>query len=113
MSIFTTRRSSAVATDMSEVVIAFNDIKQLELTSSTTGKVSLLRKFLAAHPFFKKVVIYALDSRLVFNVKKFPKELSQPSGTIGELFKHLDYLASRDGASNADKAKLFSLASDY
>ena len=111
MSIFTTRRSSTVAINMSEVVIAFNNIKQLELTSSTTDKVSLLRKFLAAHPFFKKVVVYALDSRLAFNVKKFPKELVQPSGTIDELFKHLDYLASRDGASNADKAKLFSLAS--
>ena len=111
MSIFTTRRSSSIATDMSEVTIAFNDIRQLTMTSSTLDKVSLLRTFLAAHPFFKKVVVYALDSRLSFNVKKFPKELSQPSGSIDDLFKHLDYLASRDGASNADKAKLFSLAS--
>jgi len=89
-------------------------LKKIAATPSTNDKVELLKKYLEK-PTFLKVVQYALDGDKMYSIQKFPT-FSKPNLVAQEqslelLFSHLNYLAAKPGANDADKAKLYQLAS--
>lgn len=89
-----------------------NTLILLEETSSTNDKIAILKHELPKNHLLQKVIVYALDSRKTFNVKKFPVTIPRAfkNVTTDEIFEFLDYLNAQPGASSQDKARLFSLA---
>lgn len=85
---------------------------ELQATPSSLDKKELLKEYMNDE-LFNRVVQYALDSRLVYHVKSFPKFKAPLGKDINpdRIFTFLDQLASQDGTNAADKKKLFMLAS--
>lgn len=83
----------------------------LESISANNERLIQLREYVK-DPIFRKVLTYALDSRLTFHVKKFPKYQGPATTTPDEkIFNFLDTLNSKSGASNVEKKLLFDLSS--
>ena len=83
-------------------------IRWLEEIKNTNkaGKIELLEKRLK-DPDFRKVINYALDSSLSFNVSRIAERKPEK----GEIFDVLDKLKSKAGATKADKNELAAVAS--
>lgn len=87
----------------------YGQIEKLASTASSNEKQLLIKQFVQDE-LFARVVQYALDSRLVYHVKKLPKFVQGKYHTAEELFAFLDYLSDKPGASKSDKEKLHRLA---
>lgn len=89
----------------------FQQITTLKGTPSENNKVELLRGYLQ-DPLFKKVTTYALDSRMTYNVKKFPPFVETTRSFANDkVFRFLDDLNKTPGSTKAQKQTLFTLAS--
>jgi len=111
MSIFDSKPAITGDAEFVKLASVYTKLSILDNTRSSNEKVILLQKYMQ-DPMFSMVATYALDSRLSFNVKKFPKVKSQYTGTtVAALITHLNFLSSKDGATAPEKAKLFELAS--
>lgn len=110
MSIFASKEPKD-AQESTELQSIFSLIEDIGKTSSTNEKMELLKER-GNYDSFKKVLVYALDSRLVYNVKKFPNcAISHGKSTLEDLFEYLDYLSKREGVNSIEKTKLFNIAS--
>jgi len=91
----------------------YQKILKLNATASSNDKVALLREYLTTDPLFKKVAVYALDSRRTYNIKKFPPFTTINSSVTPNdtLFAFLDELNSTPGTPNAQKEALYLMAS--
>jgi len=80
-------------------------------TNSTKDKEKLLKKYLIFSDF-RKVLAYALDSRNVFKVKKFPEFSNRRYyEKAGDIFDILNAFDVQDGVTTADKERLYAAAS--
>jgi ATP-dependent DNA ligase len=91
---------------------AFYKLNKLDMTAGTNDKIVLLREYLE-DPVFKKVIIYALDNRLHYKIKKLPEvSITRDDVTNDTVFSFLDYLAEKSGATKEDKETLASMCID-
>ena len=74
--------------------------------TNKAGKIELLEKRLK-DPDFRKVINYALDSSLSFNVSRIAERKPEK----GDIFDVLDKLKAKSGATKADKNELAAVAS--
>ena len=88
----------------------FEKLEALSNTSGSLDKKVLLKGFMTDE-LFMKVAIYAYDSRMSFNVKKFPKFTNPTNFSNTKLFKYLDFMNSKVGANAKEKKTLFNFAS--
>jgi len=99
---------------MKSLVQVFDLLELIKEESSVDNKISLIEEYQSSK-LFMKVLRYALDSRLVFNIGTFPafKERSTKGKKpdAKKIFKFLDYLAHKPGATKKDKEALFALIS--
>lgn len=92
------------------LITVFQKLTKVGRTASSNEKVVLLKEYLE-DPLFLKVVQYALDSRMTYNVKNFPPFVPTSALVTNEqLFEFLDTLNATPGSTNAQKAKLFRMA---
>lgn len=97
---------------MKEILRKLNEI---DASNKQATKIALLRDYLRNDEMFKEVVVMATSGTLHFNIKKLPSvssdelELTRDE-VIGELFKHLRYLATQSGATKKDKEWVAQLA---
>ena len=65
-------------------------------------------------PFFKECVMYAYDSKMMYNINKFPKEASKLLRKTDDeaIFTFLSVLAKKRGTTNAEISKLHLMCVD-
>lgn len=87
----------------------FKEINQVIESIAATSGAKAKKKIIAANisdPDFQRVVKYALDQSKHYNLTDLP----EPNGvTVGDIFKHLDYLASKRGATQGEAQVLADL----
>ena len=88
-------------------------IEGISKISSRNGKKNYIKKNLNV-PFFKEVVLYAYDSRKVFNINKFPLKALKTIRKCDpeDIFQTLDKYAAKKGVSNAEINYLHGLCLD-
>jgi len=83
----------------------------IEAVSSTNDKKDLLKRYLI-DPLFRRVVALAYSQGYTFNVNDATYvESDNPNDSVEEIFKYLDYLREKNGATNDEKYTLNYLAS--
>lgn len=97
---------------MREILRKLNEIDSL---SKSKHKISKLREFLRNDELFRKIVKMATSGTMHFNIKNLPfvpkKDLGMTrEEALNELFKHLEYLSTRSGATKKDKEWISKLA---
>ena len=87
----------------------FEALKVLESDNSRLFKEAKVKEFIKTVPDFQRVVEYALDYRLSFNVNKMPPKTDDD---IGGIFTYLTWLSSKNGATNDEVQHLVNVCED-
>lgn len=90
----------------------YDILEEINNVSSRLGKIDVIKKHIN-NELFKKVVKYAYDPYMKFNVKKIQYIESEDNKDINDedIFKMLNYLASKRGATSLEISTLSLLAS--
>lgn len=88
-------------------------VEDIAKISSRNGKKNCIKKNLEV-PYFREVVMYAYDSRKVYNINKFPLKALKTIRKCDpeDIFQTLDKYAAKKGVSNAEINYLHSLCLD-
>jgi hypothetical protein len=86
----------------------FDLLEKIKSTRSTNSKIEIVKQNVD-NKLFVKVLTYALDSRLTFNVRRFAPYTQYGNASTEEIFDFLDYLVSKPGATKQDKDTLHKL----
>ena len=91
----------------------YNILQKIAEESSTLKKIKIIEEN-KNNDQFKKVVFYALDYSKVYNISnlEFQLRCRMVSDNNQEIFDCLDYLSTKNGATDDDKLKLSMLAAD-
>lgn len=84
-------------------------LDKIQNESSINNKIEIIKKN-KDNKLFKKVVLYALDYNKVFNISEIQKG-KRFNVNVDQIFKFLDTMSSKRGATNEDKTTLSNLAS--
>jgi DNA ligase 1 len=91
-------------------------IKEIAAHPSTKDKEKLIQKYMGGifGALFKKVVLFALDPFMMYNIRsiKYIEEcVSAPNENYDIIFNYLEYLSKKRGASNNERHALSVMAS--
>jgi len=88
-------------------------LQTINKTSSRKKKKALIGQSLNI-PFFRETVTYAYDGRKTYNINKFPLKALKTIRMFdtGSIFRLLDDLASKKGATNEEISRLHALCGD-
>jgi len=90
-----------------------DSINQIAAVGSTKAKSAIIKQHLPGNELFQKVVKYALDQNKSFNVTELVTGKPITQVYVGEIFKKLDDLDSKRGATDKDIQELSNLAASF